>query len=138
MILEHAVHPPRCYSLSHRIAPWHSAAHAAQGTRRRGFRSISDGQGGGPRRTRGASLAPSRLEDVAAKRAKAKSDLLLMFLLNARRPDKFRPTVKVRHEHSIVDRLGAALARMHAIETTAVEGIEVCQGGEQCVTDRGH
>ena len=62
-----------------------------------------------------------RLEDVAVKRAKDKSDILLMFLLNGRRPDKFRPTVRVNVEHSVVGRLGAALDRLRLIENTAID-----------------
>ena len=61
------------------------------------------------------------LADAAADRAKEKSDLLLMFLLKARRPDEYRENIKVQHEHSIVDRLGAALTRMQRIESAAID-----------------
>jgi len=56
-----------------------------------------------------------RLEDEAVKRAtKGKSDVLLIFMLKARRPEKFRDRVSAEHsgpggaplliEHAVVDR----------------------------------
>ncbi|GBC94467.1 hypothetical protein HRbin16_00248 [bacterium HR16] len=38
------------------------------------------------------------LEDEAVRRALAGSDTLLMFLLKARRPEKFRDNVRVEHD----------------------------------------
>jgi hypothetical protein len=41
------------------------------------------------------------LERVAIQRAKDKSDVLLIFLLKARRPDVYRDNVKVEHSGSV-------------------------------------
>ena len=41
------------------------------------------------------------LERVAIERAKDKSDVLLIFLLKARRPDVYRDNVKVEHSGSV-------------------------------------
>lgn len=56
-----------------------------------------------------------RLEDMALKRAEQGSDTLLMFLLKARRPEKFRE--HYTHQHSFAQEYFNALER--AIEALA-------------------
>jgi hypothetical protein len=52
------------------------------------------------------------LEDEAVKRAKAGSDTLLIFLLKARRPDKYKDRVSTEHAGSIAVRHEDALAAL--------------------------
>ncbi|GIV18990.1 MAG: hypothetical protein KatS3mg023_0741 [Armatimonadota bacterium] len=56
------------------------------------------------------------LEDEAVRRALAGSDTLLMFLLKARRPEKFRDNVRVEHDASreMLDALESALKRVQS------------------------
>lgn len=59
------------------------------------------------------------LEDEATRRALAGSDVLLMFLLKARRPEKFRDHVRVEHDTSreILDALERAIRRVQSSDT---------------------
>lgn len=70
------------------------------------------------------------LEAVAQVRARSTSDLLLIFLLKAHRPDKYRETVRQEHTgrdgtpiEVTLDAKGALAARIAAIvERTAADG----------------
>ncbi|GIV16005.1 MAG: hypothetical protein KatS3mg022_3422 [Armatimonadota bacterium] len=56
------------------------------------------------------------LEDEAVRRALAGSDTLLMFLLKARRPEKYRDNVRVEHDASreMLDALEEAIKRVQS------------------------
>ncbi|GIV14871.1 MAG: hypothetical protein KatS3mg022_0306 [Armatimonadota bacterium] len=56
------------------------------------------------------------LEDEAVRRALAGSDTLLMFMLKARRPEKFRDNVRVEHDASreILTALQEAIKRVQS------------------------
>lgn len=53
-----------------------------------------------------------RLEDIARKRAEEKSDLLLLALLNARRPDRFRQRVGVSFDRATPEQIQEALDKL--------------------------
>lgn len=59
------------------------------------------------------------LEDEAVRRALAGSDTLLMFLLRARRPEKYRENVRVEHDASreMLDALERATKEVAKIAT---------------------
>ena len=63
-------------------------------------------------------VAVANLEEVAYKRAVAQSDTLLIFLLKANRPGKYRESMKVQHggtvKHEIEEGLDAEIERFLA------------------------
>lgn len=57
------------------------------------------------------------LEDIAVARAKDKSDLLLIFMLKGRRPEKFKDRAEVEHKGNVVFKMdfGAGLETPPAV-----------------------
>lgn len=70
-------------------------------------------------------VAVAHLEEVAYKRAVAQSDTLLIFLLKANRPGKYRESMKVEHggtvKHEIEEGLDAEIERFLAANDAAGE-----------------
>lgn len=71
-------------------------------------------------------VAVANLEEVAYKRAVAQSDTLLIFLLKANRPSKYRESMKVQHggtvKHEIEEGLDDEIERFLAANDSAGEG----------------